>query len=79
MKKPIEQRSVSDLRLQIAAVRQRIADTNRSYESAKRQGAHEQLSQLIRRKSEFTRELLGVQRELLQTFRPETSAGNVKS
>ena len=74
MKNLTEMEGRSYLRVRIAEMRRQISDTNHRYQSAKCHGSRGQLSQLVRRKSELTRQLLDVQKELLQTYRLELFA-----
>jgi hypothetical protein len=73
MKNLTEMEGRSDLRVRIAEMRRQISDTNHRYQSAKG-GSRGQLRQLVRLKSELTRQLLDVQKELLQTYRLELFA-----
>ena len=73
MKNLTEMEGQSDLRVRIAEMRRQISDTNHRYQSAKG-GSRGQLRQLVRLKSELTRQLLDVQKELLQTYRLELFA-----
>ena len=71
MKNLTEMEGRSDLRVRIVEMRRQISDTNHLCQSAKGHGSRGQLRQLVRRKSELTRQLLDVQKELLQTYRLE--------